>query len=240
MPGSMSESKNTALVAARRWRYPCDMNAIHREQLLSQLEWRYATKQYDPARKIGAQDWAALEESLVLSPSSLGLQPWRFIVVDDPATRAALLPASYGQSQVVDASHLVVFATKTRIGEAEVDALVRRTAEVRGVSLESLAGLRAMGVNSIVRGMDDTSREAWARNQTYIALGTFITSAALLGIDATPMEGFDRAQYDAILDLAEKGLTASVIAAAGYRAATDKYAVARKVRFPRDQAILHV
>ena len=216
------------------------MNSISRDQLLSQLNWRYATKQYDAARKVSAEDWATLEESLVLSPSSLGLQPWRFIVVDDPATRAALLPASYGQRQVIDASHLVVFATKAQVSEADVDALVRRTAEVRGVSLESLAGLRAMGVGSVVQGMDDAARLAWARNQTYIALGTFLTSAALLGIDATPMEGFDRAQYDAILDLPEKGLTASVIAAVGYRAKTDKYASLAKVRFSRTEAILHV
>lgn len=240
MPESMSDPKNTALVAAGVSRYRSDMNAIARDQLLAQLNWRYATKQYDAARKIDPADWAALEESLVLSPSSLGLQPWRFIVVDDPATRAALLPASYGQAQVVEASHLVVFATKTHVGEAEVDALVQRTARVRGVTSESLAGLRSMGINSVVHGMDESARLAWAKNQTYIALGNFLTSAALLGIDATPMEGFDRAQYDSILDLREKGLTASVIAAVGYRAAGDKYATALKVRFPRGEAVLHV
>lgn len=216
------------------------MNSITREQLLSQLNWRYATKQYEAARRVSAADWAALEESLVLSPSSLGLQPWRFIVVDDPATRAALLPASYGQRQVVDASHLVVFATRSHVSEVDVDSLVQRTAKVRGVSLESLAGLRAMGVGSIVQGMDDAARLSWARNQTYIALGNFLTSAALLGIDATPMEGFDRAQYDAILGLTEKGLTASVIAAVGYRADTDKYASLAKVRLPKTEAVLHV
>lgn len=134
----------------------------------------------------------------------------------------------------------MVFATKTHLGEADVDALVQRTAHVRGVTSESLAGLRTMGVNSVVHSMDDSARLAWAKNQTYIALGNFLTSAALLGIDATPMEGFDRAQYDAILDLTEKGLTASVIAAVGYRAVGDKYATAPKVRFPRWEAVLHV
>src|SRR6185295_18953982 len=116
------------------------MRPIDRGQLIDQLNWRYATKQYDPTRKISAEDWATLEYALVLSPSSLGLQPWTFLVVDDRAMRAELLLASYGQPQVVDASHLVVFATKTSLSETDVDAHVRRVAEVRGVPTESLAG----------------------------------------------------------------------------------------------------
>src|SRR3954464_7230256 len=109
------------------------MKPIDRTQLLGQLNWRYATKHYDRTRKISAADWAALEEALVLSPSSLGLQPWAFLVVDNPAARAELMLASYGQRQVVAASPLVVFANKANLGEADVDAYVRRTAEVRGI-----------------------------------------------------------------------------------------------------------
>ena len=216
------------------------MKPIDRSQLIDQLNWRYATKQFDPARKISAQDWAALEEALVLTPSSIGLQPWTFLVVDDPEVRARLLLASYGQPQVVDASHLVVFATKTHFSEADVDAHVRQTAKVRGIPVDSLDGLRAMAVRSIVQGMDETTRRNWATNQTYIALGNLVTSAALLGIDAAPMEGFERARYDDILGLTARGLTASVIAALGYRKPGDKYAVAPKVRFPRKDIIVHV
>jgi len=216
------------------------MKPIERSQLIDQLNWRYATKQYDPDRKISSADWTALEQSLVLSPSSLGLQPWRFIVVTDPATRLALLPATFGQKQVVDASHLVVFATKTRLSEADVDAHVRRAAEVRSVPVESLAGLRESAMRSIIHGMDDEKRLSWARNQTYIALGTFLTSAAMLGIDATPMEGFDRAAYDEILHLQARAHTASVVAAVGYRHPGDKYAQLAKVRFPAEQAVLHL
>lgn len=216
------------------------MKPINRSQLIDQLNWRYATKQFDPSKKISAQDWAALEEALVLTPSSIGLQPWTFLVVDDPAIRAKLLLASYGQPQVVDASHLVVFATKTNYTEADVEAHVRQVAKVRGVPVESLEGLRAMAVRSVVKGMDDSARRAWATNQTYIALGNLVTSAALLGIDAAPMEGFERARYDDILGLEPRGLTASVIAALGYRKAGDKYAVAPKVRFPREEVVVHV
>jgi nitroreductase len=154
--------------------------------------------------------------------------------------RSQLLLASYGQPQIVDASHLIVFATKLNVSEADVDAHVRRTAEVRGISIESLAGLRAMALRSIVHGMNDVERRNWAVNQTYIALGNLVTSAALLGIDATPMEGFEKCRYDDVLGLKSRGLTTSVIAALGYRAAEDKYAATPKVRFAREQVVQHV
>ncbi len=216
------------------------MQAIASRQLIDLLSWRYATKTYDPSRKINAADWQTLEEALVLSPSSLGLQPWTFFVVDDPAVRAQLLLASYGQPQVVDASHLVVFATKSNLSEADVDAHIQRTAEVRGLTVESLAGLRTMAVRSIVHGKTEAERRTWAVNQTYIALGNLVTSSAMLGIDATPMEGFEKSRYDEILGLPARGLTTSVIATLGYRAESDKYATTPKVRFPREQMVQHV
>jgi nitroreductase len=216
------------------------MNVINSEQLLGQLNWRYATKQFDPHRKISDGDWASLEEALLLTPSSGGLQPWKFIVVTDPATRAKLLPASFGQAQISDASHLVVFAAKKNFGEADVDHFIRHTAATRGVSVESLAPFRNMLVGGIVQSMEESARDAWARNQVYIALGNFLTSAALLGFDACPMEGFDRAQYDAILELNETGLATAVIAAIGYRLPGDKYANAPKVRFPGEQVFTRI
>ena len=216
------------------------MKSIDRTQLLEQLNWRYATKQFDPQRKIDAQDWATLEDALRLSPSSGGLQPWKFVVVTDPALRVRLQAASYGQAQLADASHLVVFAAKKNFDEADVDAHIKRVAEVQGVSTETLAPIRNMLVGGIVKSMDATARDAWARNQTYIALGNLLTSAALLGIDACPMEGFDRAQYDEILGLSAKGLASAVIATLGYRSPTDKYAAAPRIRFPKNELFFHV
>ena len=216
------------------------MAKINSQQLLEQLNWRYATKQFDPARKISAQDWATMEEALLLTPSSGGLQPWAFIVITDPAIRAKLLPASYGQAQITAASHLVVFAAKQDYNEADVDAYIQQTAKTRNVPVESLAAYRDMLVGGIVKSMDQPARDAWARNQTYIALGNLLTSAALLGIDACPMEGFDRAQYDEILGLKAKGLASAVIATLGYRSPTDKYAHATKVRFPKNQVIAQI
>jgi nitroreductase len=216
------------------------MKPIDRTQLIDQLNWRYATKQYDRTRKISAADWATLEEALVLSPSSMGLQPWAFLVVDDPAVRADLMLASYGQPQIVDASHLVVFTTKVNYNDDDVDAHVRRTAEIRGIPVESLAGLRTMASRSVVHGMTDVERRVWAGNQTYIALGNLITSAALLGIDATPMEGIEKCRYDDILGLRPRGLTTAVVAALGYRANNDKYATTPKVRFAHEDVVQHV
>lgn len=216
------------------------MSAIKADQLIGQLNWRYATKQFDPQRKISAADWTTLETALQLTASSGGLQPWKFIVVTDPAVRAKLQPVSYGQPQIIAASHLVVFASVNNYGEGEVDAHLKNVSRITGAPLDALAGYRGMLVGGIVKGMDETARNAWARNQTYIALGNLLASAALLGIDACPMEGFDRAQYDEILGLKARGLAAAVIATLGYRSAEDKNAAAPKVRFPKEQMFIHV
>jgi nitroreductase len=216
------------------------MNTIHREQLVNQLHWRYATKQFDPQRKISAKDWAALEEALVLTPSSFGLQPWKFIVVTDQAVKEKLVPVSWGQRQPADCSHLVVFAIQKNLGEAEVEAFLKRFAEVRNVPLASLGGYRDIVVGSVIKGMDAAARNGWAERQVYIAVGNFLTSAALLGIDACPMEGIEPKKYDEILGLDKLGLSTVVVATAGYRAGGDKYATLPKVRFPKEQVILHI
>ena len=216
------------------------MKTIDHNQLIGQLNWRYATKQFDPQRKIGADEWATLEEALVLTPSSFGLQPWKFVVVTDPAIREQLVAVSWGQRQVADASHLVVFAIKKNLSEQDIDSHLSRISEVRGVPRESLGQFREMMVGSLVKGLGETERNAWAAKQVYIALGNFLTSAALLGIDACPMEGIDPAKYDEILGLKKQGLNTVVAAPAGYRSATDKYSQAKKVRFARDQVLVRV
>ena len=148
------------------------------------------------------------------------------------------MAASWGQKQVVEASHLVIFAAKNGMGEADVRRLVDRTADVRGTTVESLEQYRQMMVGSLAKmgsGVD-----AWSARQAYIALGNFLTSAAILGIDACPMEGFDPVQHNQILGLTAKGYTAVVMATVGYRAEADKYATAPKVRFKAEEVIEHV
>jgi nitroreductase len=209
-------------------------------QLLEQLNWRYATKRFDPERKISSGDWSTLEDALVLSPSSGGLQPWKFIIVADPATREKLVAASSGQSQITDASHLVVFTIVTDFNEAEVDVHLERTAELRGVEVGSLSGFRSMLVGGIIHAMDPAARRAWAANQAFIALGNLLASAALLGIDACPMGGFVPEQYDTILDLKSKGLAAVVVCTLGYRSAADPYAGLPKVRRSKADTLIRI
>lgn len=206
-------------------------------QLLSALRWRYATKVFDPERKIPPETWSALEEALVLSPSSFGLQPYRFLVVEDPDLRQRLLPHSWNQRQVVDASHLVVFAARTELTPAEVDAFLELTASTRGISVESLRGFRSMVDSTVLHDSFKPRVLHWATCQAYIALGQLMTSAALVGVDTCPLEGFVPAEFDTLLKLAPEGLTAVVCCALGYRAATDKYATLPKVRFAANHLI---
>jgi nitroreductase len=210
---------------------------IPRESLIQQLNWRYATKQFDTHRKISPEDWTALEDALVLTPSSFGLQPWKFIIVTDADTREKLVHVSRGQRQVADASHLVVFAIKKNLGEQEIEAYLKRITEIRSVSPELLDTFRDMMVGSLVTSMSIAARKAWSANQAFIALGNFLTCAAFLGIDACPIGGFEADKYDAILGLDKQDLSAVVIAAAGYRAGADKYASLKKVRFPREEVL---
>lgn len=204
---------------------------ISNESLLDALRWRYATKQFDPARKISREDWAALEEALVLSPSAFGLQPWKFIVITDQAIKEALVPFSWGQRQVADCSHLVVFAFKKEIGLDYIDANIRRIAEVRGGQPEALAGYRKVIAGALIHGPEHERIAAWSHRQTFIALGNFMTCAALMGIDACPMEGIDPAKYDEILGLTGTDLTTGAACPAGYRLDSDRYATLPKVRF---------
>jgi nitroreductase len=208
-------------------------------QLAAALNWRYATKKFDPAKKIPADTWAALEQSLVLAPSSFGLQPWKFFVVGNPELRASLCAAAHNQSQVRDASHFVVFAGLRNIDTKFVDTHVARTAQVRGVPRESLDGFRQMMVRSIEGAPDRAAVAAYNAFQSFIALGMFTASAALLGVDTCVMGGFDRAQFDEILGLKGTPYSSMVTCAAGYRAADDKYASLPKVRFDAKDVVIH-
>ena len=214
--------------------------SISNDLLLQQLRWRYATKKFDATRKIPDTDWKALEHALILTPSSFGLQPWKFIVIKDPDVREALVPFSWGQRQVAEASHFVVFAIKTNLTKDDVDAYIARIAEVRSVSVESLAPFRELMMGKIFEGPLRAQLDEWTKRQAYIALGNFMTCAALLGIDTCPMEGIEPGKYDEILKLPERGLATAVACPAGYRAADDKYAAMPKVRFKAEELIDYV
>jgi nitroreductase len=204
------------------------------------LHWRYATKKFDASKKIPAEAWSSLEQALVLSPSSMGLQPWKFVVVQDPAVRKRLSVASWGQSQPLDCSHFVVFAGRKGLDATDIERHLARTAEVRGTTRESLKGFAEMLHGGTEKGRNAGILDFWMAHQVYIALGMFITAASVLGIDTCPMEGFEPAQYDEILGLAAMGYGALCACAAGYRSGDDKYAALPKVRFRAQDVIVHV
>jgi nitroreductase len=207
------------------------------KQLLDALQWRYATKVFDATKKIPADVWDALEKSLVLTPTSYGLQPYQFLVVQDAAKRAALLPNSWGQKQVVDCSHFVVFTARTEMKDADVDKLIARTVELRKLPVGSLDAYRGMMIGDIVNGPRGKIAHEWAARQVYIALGNLMTCAAVLGVDACPMEGINPTEYDKILGVAGTGYKTVVALALGYRAASDKYASLAKVRFETSELV---
>lgn len=206
--------------------------------LIQQLNWRYATKAYDASKKLSDEQMKTLKEVLQLSPSSFGLQPYKFVHVKNPELRAKLREVSWGQAQVTDASDLFVFCRIDKFNEAYIDKFVELNAKTRGQEVASLEGFKGMLMSTL--NMTPEQFAHWADKQVYLALGNLLTSCAVLGIDASPMEGFDSAKYDEILDLPAKGLHTVVICAVGTRSPEDKYAEAKKVRFPQEDLFLTI
>ena len=207
------------------------MSAVDNEIIHKQLNWRYACKKFDPTKQIREQDWNILTESLRLSASSYGLQPWKFIVVQTPEIRKQLQDQSYGQTPVTEASHFIVLTYKETLDEAHIDRFVAEAAKTRGVEASSLTGFRNMMVGDLIKGPRFETIKWWAQRQVYIAMGSILTTAALMEIDTLPMEGLNAAGYDKILGLEGSGWKTLAAVACGYRAADDKYQHNKKVRF---------
>jgi len=216
------------------------MNPVSDHLVSEALNWRYATKKFDATRKIPVTQWKELEAAMVLAPSSFGLQPWRFIVVQNPEIRAQLPAISWGQTQTVDASHMVVFAYRKNLSVADVDHFIKRTADVRNVSIESLEGYRGFILNTQKQATEQGWVDNWCSRQVYIALGQTMAAAALLGIDSCPLEGIEAHQYDTLLGLEKEGYASVCGLALGYRAQDDKYAHQPKVRFPTEEVVKYI
>jgi nitroreductase len=196
---------------------------------IKNANWRYATKKFDATKKVSDADLQTLKEAIRLSASSYGLQPYQVILVENPELRAQLQPAAWGQAQIVDASHVLVFANVTNIGDAEIDAYLNNMAETRGLPLDALQGYGDF-MKSKISTLPVEQRNIWTSKQTYIALGNLLSAAAELNIDVTPMEGFEPEKVNEILGLNERGLNASLIAPIGYRHAEDATQSYAKVR----------
>ncbi len=210
------------------------------EQLIEQLKWRYAVKGFDPTKKISEADWKTLEEALVLSPSSYGLQPWKFYVVTDEATKKELLPHAWNQPQIVDSSHLVVIAAKKDSNPGDIEKYVNRIIEVRGTPREELEVLNGMMLNSQQMATASGFINEWSARQCFIALGNIMTSAAVLGIDTCPMEGFIPPEFDRVLGIPDEGYFSVVVCALGYRSSEDWLAKLPKVRYENSDVVKHI
>ena len=213
--------------------------AVTPESLLRQLSWRYAVKKFDPARTIAPETWSTLEKAMILSPSSYGLQPWRFVVITDPAVKAKLPAISWNQPQTRDCSHMVVFAARHGINAGDVERYVESIVKVRGGPAEALNDYKNMMLGTITKTPPE-QLDQWTKHQCYIALGFVMSAAAVLGVDACPMEGIVHAEYDKLLGLTEKGYTATVGCALGYRAADDRMANLKKVRYDASEVVIKV
>ena len=196
---------------------------------LNNQNWRYATKKFDATKKVSAEDLNTLKEAIRMSSSSYGLQPYKVLIIENPELRAQLQPAAWGQTQIVDASHLFIFANETNVGDETIDQFLNAISETRETPLESLAGYGDF-MKSKISTLEPAVKNVWTSKQTYLALGNLLNAAAELKIDVTPMEGFVPAQVNEILGLDKQNLNASLIATVGYRHEEDATQFYKKVR----------
>ncbi len=197
---------------------------------IKDANWRYSTKKFDSSKKVSFSDLNTLKEAIRLSVSSYGLQPYKVLIIENSETRALLQPASWGQSQITDASHVIVFATETNFGIDHIDNYITNLAATRGISEESIKGY-ADFMKMKITELTQEQKDNWTAKQAYLALGNLLNAAAELKIDATPMEGFEPEKYNEILGLKKQNLHAVVVATIGYRHdddATQNYAKVRK------------
>lgn len=204
---------------------------------LNNQNWRYATKKFDATKKIAVEDLNILKEGIRLSSSSYGLQPYKIIIVENPELRAKIQPVAWGQSQIVEASHLIVFANITNFGNAEIDDALNNFITTRGLPLDALNAYGEF-MKSKISTLPVEERNTWTSKQTYLALGNLLNAAAELRIDVTPMEGFDPVLVNEILGLEKLGLNASLLATIGYRHEEDSTQHYKKVRKSNEELFI--
>lgn len=206
---------------------------------LNTRNWRYATKKYDASKTVPQATLETLLEAIRLSASSYGLQPYHIFVISDPALKQQLRPVSWNQSQIEEASHLLVFANVVNFDESLIDNYIKNTATTRNIPLENLKGYADFMKSQLV-GLSPDAKNEWATKQVYLALGNALQATAELALDSTPIEGFVAEEYNKILDLTAKGLNAVVVLAVGYRSPEDETQHLAKVRYPKEKMFTHL
>ncbi len=207
--------------------------------LIESMKWRYSVNKFDTNKKLTDAQFDELLQSIILSPSSYGLQPWKFIVVSNPEIRQKLKESGYGQEKFVDASHLIIFAVEKNIDDTLIDKYMSSVASIRNMPIDALKGFADMIKGSLVNKTPE-QRVEWATRQIYIALGVLVAGAAANNIDVGPMEGFDNGKFDEILGLDKMGLESKVAAAIGFRSIDDAHALDKKVRYSKEEVVIEV
>lgn len=209
-------------------------------KFIENQNWRYSTKRFDASRKVSPEDLNILMEAIRLSSSSYGLQPYKVLVIESTDVREKLIAAAPGnQSQIMEASQLLVFANMIFPLDAEIDAYINNIVEIRNISLENISGYGDF-MKRTIGNWPEEQRTNWSCRQAYLALGNLINAAAEHKIDVSPMEGFNADAFDEILGLKKQGLHAAVIAAIGYRHDEDATQHLKKVRKSQEELFIHL
>ena len=206
------------------------------KEIIDALNWRYATKIFDSSKKVSDDDIHTILDAARLSPSSNGVEMWKFILVENKEIREKIKEAGYGQPKITEASHLIVITYRTDSNVSLTKERIERTAKIQNEDPINLAGLQTMLDGSVTQKESDGTLESWVKAQTYIPLGIMVETAALLSIDSCPMEGFMPEKVDEILNLKEKNLKSVTMLALGYRG-DDPTSARPKVRRAYDDVV---
>lgn len=196
---------------------------------IENLKWRYATKKFDSSKKVSPENLDKLKEAIQLSASSYGLQLYKVIIIENTLLKEKLKPVSWGQDQITDSSHLIVFCNYTNVKDKHVDDYLNLTAKAQNMEVKNLSGYGDF-MKGKINEMTKSEAFNYTARQTYLALGNLLSACAELKIDSCPMEGFEPEKYNDILGLSEQGLNAAVIVAIGYRSNEDHTQNRPKVR----------
>ncbi|NLP56716.1 NAD(P)H-dependent oxidoreductase [Lutibacter sp. B1] len=207
--------------------------------IINSLEWRYATKKFDPSKKLSDQQIETLKNAFNLTATSFGLQPIKMIVIQNKELQEKFVEYSYNQRQVADASHLLVLCIDTDTTTKDVNAYFDLEKKIRGVSEEVVSNFRKQLVE-MYKNKSIEERQLSAKYQTYIALGNLMTVCAVEKIDACPFEGFIPEKIDELLNLKEKNLMSVLMMPVGYRADDDIISKMKKVRKPLNETIIEI
>lgn len=202
--------------------------------IIDHYKWRYATKKFDAKKKISDSNIELIKESISLAPTSYGLQLFKVIIVENQEIKNELKKASYNQSQISDASHIFVFCNSTKIIGDDIDTYIKNKSSIQNKPISEISGYGDFLKTTLLK-KEHKKVSIWTANQVYIALSHLMTFCPSIGIDSCPVEGFDSYKYNEILNLNNRNLNSTVVAAVGYRSNKDSSQYEKKIRKSNDE-----